>query len=146
MATCPPNSWRSVRVAEIHLCLMGQLLSNFVNFYLMIVSTFVSNGVHSWSQLVLPNSWRSVRGAKIHFCPMVSVFVKIVQRARRTKSRGTNGLQLEVRARRAPRLLVVHILATCPPQQVAVRVAETKNTKIYLWEWLFVLTFLCQYN
>ena len=130
MATCPPNSWRSVRGAQIHLCLiMGQLLSIFYNFYLMIVSTFVSNGVHSWSQLVLPNSWRSVRGAKIHFCPMVSVFVKIVQRARRTKSRGTNGLQLEVRA---PRLLVVHILATCPPQQVAVRVAETKNTKINL--------------
>ena len=39
------------------------------------------------------------------------------RRARRTKSRGPKGLQLEVGAQRAPRLLVIHICIQAPLPQ-----------------------------
>ena len=81
-------------------------------------SKMVRNGPQ-WSKIVKNGQngqngqkWLKVDKNGLRWSKMVKIVRQTglsAQRARRTKSRGPKGLQLEVRVRRAPRLLVFHI-------------------------------------
>ena len=57
------------------------------------------------------------------------------RRARRTKSRGPKGLQLEVWARRAPRLLVINIIVTLRSGGVNIRIFIIVIVIIIIYEY-----------
>ena len=97
-------SWERKELPEIRRCQNGRIFQGFAIFKKLEILDF-------WPYLGNEKSYR--RSAGVKTTEFLGLFSQLrgshslsAQRARRTKSRGPKGLQLEVGARRAPKLLV----------------------------------------
>ena len=128
------TSYMHVSGSCINVCIMHHTYMHHGHVYQdeeYMHHTYIHKGQGSYIQYMHQDQESKIidtckQACIIHPTPRIALFVRSLvrnkisaaymahglsaRRARRTKSRGPKGLQLEVGARRAPRLLVVYIL------------------------------------